>query len=70
MNLFYTIYRKNIYFVCVQKRLHETFLLRKQNICLIENKTANNFFSFFEGGGGGIYSYVYLPIIRTLDTSK
>ena len=41
-------------------------------------KIDNNFvfasFFFFGGGGGGggndIYSYVYLPIIGTYDTSK
>ena len=53
----------NLFWVRKRKRLHETFPLHSQNLCLIEKKTLIIIL-------GGLYFYVYLPVIRTTDNSE
>ena len=64
MNFFYILSIKILVVCALKKCLPEMFFLRTQNISLIEKKTDNNHFLEV------IYSYVYLPIIRTFDTLK
>ena len=54
----------NIVLCTLKKRLPETFLFTHNTHVWLE-KTA-----ILGGGGGGIYSYIYLPIIRIFDTPK
>ena len=54
----------NIVLCTIKKRLPETFLFAHKTHVWLE-KTA-----ILGGGGGGIYSCIYLPIIRVFDTSK